>query len=99
MATAAVPPSFPSLEAEAAFWRERAAVAEAAARDAREELEEFQVRKGFTFDCSVLLVTLSKLFSDTKYSLNPYCLVFSNILKVFQRKCTRTSQYLQSFCI
>ena len=42
--TAAVPPSFPSLEAEAAFWRERAAVAEAAARDAREELEEFQVR-------------------------------------------------------
>jgi len=42
MATAAVPPSFPSLEAEAAFWRERAAVAEAAARDAREELEEFQ---------------------------------------------------------
>ena len=44
MATAAVPPSFPSLEAEAAFWRERAAVAEAAARDAREELEEFQVR-------------------------------------------------------
>ena len=37
------PQSFPSLEAEAAFWRERAAVAEAAARDAREELEEFQV--------------------------------------------------------
>ena len=47
MATAAPPPqSFPSLEAEAAFWRERAAVAEAAARDAREELEEFQVRRG-----------------------------------------------------
>ena len=40
----APPKSFPSLEAEAAFWRERAAVAEAAARDAREELEEFQVR-------------------------------------------------------
>ena len=81
MATLAAPPqSFPSLEAEAAFWRERAAVAEAAARDAREELEEFQVRKGFTFDCSVLLVTLSKLFSDTKYSLNHYCLfLFSNI--------------------
>jgi len=37
-----LPQSFPSLEAEAAFWRERAAVAEAAARDAREELEEFQ---------------------------------------------------------
>ena len=45
METLAEPPpqSFPSLEAEAAFWRERAAVAEAAARDAREELEEFQV--------------------------------------------------------
>ena len=44
-APAPLPQSFPSLEAEAAFWRERAAVAEAAARDAREELEEFQVRR------------------------------------------------------
>ena len=43
------PQSFPSLEAEAAFWRERAAVAEAAARDAREELEEFQVRDMYYF--------------------------------------------------